>query len=216
VRRIATRTAAVLTLALFAVGLTAGAARAQPRQVNRYRLARAVLACALAVGGGLAVARPAHAVPIPPTAVIQSYNSGLCATASGAYNGAPVVQTRCDASSKAQRWARIYIGGTWELLQNVESVSTYPYVPMCLDVTDGINANGTKLQVWQCTNTPGMYWRFVDAYHGDPAYPLNIHTKIGTKCLDVPAASLEDGLQLQIWTCTTRTMNPAQLWAALA
>jgi hypothetical protein len=25
-----------------------------------------------------------------------------------------------------------------------------------------------------------------------------------------------DGVQLQIWTCTTRTMNPAQLWAALA
>ena len=33
-RRIATRTAAVLTFVLFAVGLTAGAAQAQPRQVN--------------------------------------------------------------------------------------------------------------------------------------------------------------------------------------
>jgi len=182
---------------------------------NRFRIARGVLACMLAAAGGLAVARPANAVIIPPTVVIQSYNSGLCVAASGTYNGAPVVQTRCDANSTAQRWARIYVGGTWELLQNVASVSTYPYVPMCMDVTDGVNANRTKLQVWQCTNTSGMYWRFVDAYHGDPSYPLNVHTKIGTRCLDVPAASLEDGLQLQIYSCTTSTMNPAQLWAAL-
>jgi len=34
VRRFATRTAAVLTFALLAVGLTAGAAQAQPRQIN--------------------------------------------------------------------------------------------------------------------------------------------------------------------------------------
>jgi hypothetical protein len=183
---------------------------------TRYKIVRAVLACALATGGGLAVARPAHAVPIPTTTTIQNYASGLCVAELGPYNGAPVVQTRCDPNSKAQRWTRIYLGGTYELLQNLESVSTYPYVPMCLDVTDGVNANGTKLQVWQCTNTPGMNWRFVDAYHGDYSYPLNVHTKIGPKCLDVPAASLVDGAQLQIWTCTTRTMNPAQLWAALA
>jgi Ricin-type beta-trefoil lectin domain len=182
---------------------------------NRYRIARILLACTLAAAGGIAVGRPAQAVTIPTTTTIQSYASGLCVAAAGAYDGAPVVQTRCDATSKLQRWTRIYLGGTWELLQNLQSVSTYPYVPMCLDVTDGVNANRTKLQVWQCTNTAGMSWRFVNAYHGDYSYPLNVHTKIGTRCLDVPAGSLVDGEQLQIYTCTTSTMNPAQLWAAL-
>jgi hypothetical protein len=180
------------------------------------KILRVLLVGALAAGAGLAIARPAQAVPIPPVVVIQSDASGLCVAASGTDNGSPVVQARCDFTSNAQRWTQIYLGGTYELLQNLASVSTYPYVPMCLDVTDGGSANGTKLQVWECTNTPGMSWRFVDAYHGDGAYPLNVHTKIGPKCLDVPAGTVVEGVQLQIYTCTTRTMNPAQLWAALS
>jgi polyhydroxybutyrate depolymerase len=184
---------------------------------NRNRIKRVVLACVAFTVAGLAVARPAHAVA--PTIMVQSGASGLCMAATGTYNGDPVVQTRCDSTSKAQWWSRIYVDSAWEMWVNVASVSTYPYIPMCLDVTGGRNANGTKLQVWQCTNTPGMYWRVVDAYHGDYYFPYNMHTKIGiserrAKCLDVPAGSLVDGEQLQIWYCTTNTMNPAQLWAA--
>jgi len=179
------------------------------------KVLRVLLIGAVAAGAGLAVARPAQAVPIPSVVVMQNDASGLCVTASGTDNGSPVVQARCDVNSNAQRWTQIYLGGSWELLQNLASVSTYPYVPMCLDVRNGGSANGTKLQVWECTNTTSMSWRFVDAYHGDPGYPLNVHTRIGTKCLDVPAGTVVEGVQLQIYTCTTRTTNPAQLWAAL-
>jgi hypothetical protein len=135
------------------------------------------------------------------------------------HSGAPVVQTQCDATSKAQWWSRIYVSSAWEQWVNVASLSTYPYIAMYLDVIDGRNANGTKLQVWRCTNTVGMYWRVAYARHGHYSYPYNMHTNVGTgtprgMCLDVPAGSLVDGEQLQIWPCTTDTMNLAQLWLA--
>lgn len=180
---------------------------------NRYRIALTVLASALAAAAGLAIAPPAQA--LGQAVVLRSYASGLCAVPLGLDNGAPVVQTRCDYNSTAHWWVRISLGNGYELLQNAASAVTHPPLPMCLDVTDGGDTNGTPLQVWQCTSTPGMNWRF--DYRGsggeadiDPLY--NVRSRIGGKCLDVPAASLVDGLQLQIWTCSAGMSNAAQLW----
>ena len=78
---------------------------------NSYRIAWAVLVGVLAAGGGLAVVRPARAVPIRPTVIIQSHTGGLCVAALGTNSGAPAVQTRCDVSSKALLWVRFYICG---------------------------------------------------------------------------------------------------------
>jgi hypothetical protein len=176
------------------------------------RIARGALAAALATVAGLGVAPPAQAVSRPTS--MRNYGSGLCAAPAGWYNGAPVAQTLCDDST-AQQWTRISMGNGYELLQNVASVSTYPYVPMCLDVTDARDANGTPLQVWACTNTPGMHWRFV--FRGSIGYrrPYYIvQSRIGGRCMDVPWASLVDGEQLWTWSCSPSSTNPAQLWFA--
>ena len=104
------------------------------------------------------------------------------------------------------------LGNGYELLQSVASTSTYPYVPRCLDVTDGINRNGTPLQVWQCTNTPGMNWRLIPTNIPGYGTRYKLQTQIGGRCLDVPGGSLVDGVQLQIWTCSDGSGNAAQLW----
>jgi hypothetical protein len=178
---------------------------------NRYRIPNTVLTVLLASIGGLAVAQPAEAAP-PPVITMQGRGSGLCVTALGTYNGAPVVQSACDYNSTAQRWARVSLGNGYELLQSVASTSTYPYAPRCLDVTDGINADGTKLQVWGCTNTPGMNWKLAYAYGSGYTTHDKVQSKLSGRCLDVPANSLVDGLQLQIWHCSSGTSNDAQVW----
>jgi len=179
---------------------------------NRIRTARAALTVGLAVAAGLAVAQPAQAHHQPVT--VRNYGSGLCATATGNYNGAPVVQSACTYST-AQQWSRIDLGNGFLLLQSVASTSTYPYAPLCLDVTDGRNDNRVPLQVWACTVTTGMNWRFVHAGNiGFQPY-YKVQTKVGYRCMDVPAGSLVDGEQLQTYTCSAGLTNPAQLWSGL-
>ena len=179
---------------------------------NWLRTAGAVLAVGSAVASGLAVAQPAHAHHLPVT--LRNYGSGLCTTSTGNYYGAPVVQSAC-TDSTAQRWSRVDLGNGYLMLQSVASTSTYPYTPLCLDVTDGRDDNRVPLQVWACTVTRGMNWRIVHA--GTIGYRnyYNVQTKVGNRCMDVPAGSLEDGVQLQTYGCSPGLTNPAQLWTGL-
>ena len=71
------------------------------------------------------------------------------------------------------------------------------------DVTNGTNADGTKLQLWQCyagSLSQQWYWT-VDNHLA--------WTNSG-KCLDLPGGSLVNGTQVQVWTC--QGSNPNQLW----
>jgi len=179
---------------------------------NRMRIAGAALAAAVATVAGLAVAQPAQAHHLPVT--LRNYGSGLCVTSTGNYNGAPVVQSACTYST-AQQWSRVDLGNGYLMLQSVASTSTYPYTPLCLDVTDGRNANRVPLQVWACTLTPGMNWRFVFAGNISYRAYYNVQTKVGNRCMDVPGASLVDGEQLQTYSCSPGLTNPAQLWTGL-
>ena len=176
---------------------------------RRWRILATALATALATIGSLAVAQAAYAVD--PVITMTNKGSWLCATVLGTDNGSPVVQSACNGSVQ-QQWARVSLGNGYELLQSVASTSTYPYEPRCLDVTDGINDNWIPLQVWGCRNTPGVNWRLVYAGIGYQRF-YKLQTKVGGRCMDVPAGSLVDGEQLQIYSCTPGTGNDAQLWA---
>jgi hypothetical protein len=61
----------------------------------------------------------------------------LAALSTAPANGTPVVVEACDPASEAQVWA-------WH-----EGWS-FTHAGLCLDVTDGVEAVGTKLQLWAC------------------------------------------------------------------
>ncbi|KAJ7905869.1 ricin B lectin domain-containing protein [Mycena leptocephala] len=74
----------------------------------------------------------------------------------------------------------------------------------CLDVTGGVNADGTKLQIWTCSGGPNQQW--VNTLAGSFRWS-------GTnKCVDLTGGSMTDETQLQIWTCDDNNAN--QKWAA--
>jgi hypothetical protein len=77
----------------------------------------------------------------------------------------------------------------------------------CLDVRDGVNADGAVVQQWDCTETNGMYWRPPGVEEYDQG---QVRSRIGLKCLDVRGGSLDDWAVIQIYHCTSN--NYAQIW----
>jgi hypothetical protein len=69
----------------------------------------------------------------------------------------------------------------------------------CLDVDGAHTADGTKVQIWTCNDTPAQHWTVT---------PDNTLTALG-KCLDVSAAGTTDGTRVQLWTCNG---TGAQQW----
>ncbi|KAJ6554342.1 ricin B lectin domain-containing protein [Mycena capillaripes] len=74
----------------------------------------------------------------------------------------------------------------------------------CIDVNDGINADGTKLQIWTCAegNTNQQWISVTD----------NTFQWSGTnKCIDLTDGKITDGKVLQIYTCDSNNSN--QKWS---
>ncbi|MFF8448390.1 ThuA domain-containing protein [Streptomyces leeuwenhoekii] len=69
----------------------------------------------------------------------------------------------------------------------------------CLDVDGAHTADGTKVQIWTCNDTPAQHWTVA---------PDNTLRALG-KCLDVSAAGTTDGTRVQLWTCNG---TGAQQW----
>jgi len=79
------------------------------------------------------------------------------------------------------------------------------YGSKCLDVTGGVNADGTKLQLWDCEPSDAANQQFVYTGFGDNHLVWNNTNK----CLDLTNGNLTDGNQVQILTCTD---VPDQIW----
>jgi hypothetical protein len=125
---------------------------------NRNRIAGLLLAGAICAVVSLAVGQPAQAAGTVVTLV--NHGSQLCATPTGDYDGAPVVQKMCTGAPE-QNWAKVSLGSGYYLLVNQR------YFNKCLDVRDGNSANGTPIQQWNCTNTPGMNWKFSPVFESN-------------------------------------------------
>ncbi|EIN04085.1 carbohydrate-binding module family 13 protein [Punctularia strigosozonata HHB-11173 SS5] len=106
-------------------------------------------------------------------------------------NGEPVVVQACTGNSN-QLWT--FEDGQVKIFGN-----------KCLDVTDGKNVDGVKLQIWDCdaSNPNQQFW--YTAY-GDNHLAWTNHGK----CLDLTGGSLSNGNQVQLWTCSGN--NPNQIW----
>ncbi|KAJ7163010.1 ricin B lectin domain-containing protein, partial [Mycena filopes] len=76
----------------------------------------------------------------------------------------------------------------------------------CIDVTGGVNADGTKLQIWTCVaGSKNQQWTSVSDF--------TLQWSGTNKCIDLTGGSITDGTQLQIYTCATNNANQKWLGA---
>lgn len=79
--------------------------------------------------------------------IISSVHVAKCLTAASNTDGAVVTIQACTGSAN-QKWT--FTGGTVTAFGN-----------KCLDVTNGTNADGAKLQLWTCTaNNANQQWSY--------------------------------------------------------
>jgi hypothetical protein len=166
-----------------------------------------MLAAAAAVGLTTAAALPASASTSnyfeiavqtgtnAPVMCLQPFNP-----AGGA--GEVIVQRPCSIGGQAQNWAPINTSGTtYEFLNQATG--------MCLDVRGGA-ARGTPIQQWPCGNISNEHWTWPHSFP-DAFWPLTSQVAGSSGfCLDVPGASTQDGLAVQLYSCNG---TAAQAWA---
>ncbi|KAL0564706.1 hypothetical protein V5O48_017339 [Marasmius crinis-equi] len=137
---------------------------------------------------------------------IESLNSAFktagrqgCIFASSNTTGAPVVIEDCNTDFSREDWDY-----TPFVTVNSGPQPLRILGDKCLDVTNGINADGTKLQIWTCVDqSPNQLWVSVTDFTFQWA---------GTnKCIDLTDGNVNPGNQLQIWTCDPNNSN--QIWS---
>jgi len=136
-----------------------------------------------------------------PYIITVPSSPGNCATVIGtAANGAAVGISPCEGNPN-QVWT--FNGST--ISQN------NLHLDLCWDVTNGVNTDGTKIQVWTCVsgNTNQQFGHA----GGDLLYfPDDRFTWVGkNKCVDLTDGSVAGGNQLQVWDCIADNTN--QDWA---
>jgi len=112
-------------------------------------------------------------------------------TASSNANGATVTLQACTGAS-SQQWS--FKSGQVQVFGN-----------KCLDVTNGVDENGTKLQIWTC-DTTGKNKNQQFYYTTDLRLAWTDHGK----CTDLTNGSTADGNVLQVWSCSGGNNN--QVW----
>ncbi|KAJ7469970.1 ricin B lectin domain-containing protein [Mycena galericulata] len=124
-------------------------------------------------------------------------SDGDCLSASSNADGAAVVIEMCSAPTAANSW--VVPNG------NNAAGSLQIFGNKCLDVTNGVDADGTKLQIWTCfSGNTNQLW--------EPEFGSvgNIFWVGENKCVDLTNGNTTNGNQLQVWDCDTS--NPNQIW----
>ncbi|CAE6479788.1 unnamed protein product [Rhizoctonia solani] len=145
-------------------------------------------AVVLALAGLAAAQYPAYTGQL---LVSPGSNAGKCLDAENR-DGAPVKIADCNGSAN-QKWS---FGSKSHVVKI--------HGNKCLDVKDGVNADGTKLQIWTCNESSQnqkFWYSFWD-------YTLSWEGK--GKCVDLPSGNLSNGNVAQVWGCSKE--NPNQIW----
>jgi hypothetical protein len=129
------------------------------------------------------------------------FSAGIqgCISVADNADGSPLVIHDCNTEATANQ--------DWQLSfftrQNAGPEPITIFGDKCIDVTGGVNADGTKLQIWTCSaGNTNQQWISVNNFTLQWA---------GTdKCIDLTGGSITDGTVLQIWTCSTGNVN--QFW----
>ncbi|KAF7366825.1 hypothetical protein MSAN_00940800 [Mycena sanguinolenta] len=129
------------------------------------------------------------------TAKIQTkLDTTKCLAAASLYDGAPVVIQDCGANATSLN--------SWEVSGGVGVLGQFGVNHQyCLDVTDGVDADGTKLQIWTCGPRD-------DTQQFTPTASSTIQWS-DNKCVDVTDGVTTDGNQVQIWDCVENSNNQA-------
>ncbi|GID27894.1 RICIN domain-containing protein [Paractinoplanes brasiliensis] len=144
------------------------------------------------LGGGDSTPQPP--APIDPAAwyPVVSRNSAKCvdARAAGTVNGTAVQQYTCNGSN-AQQFQFAPTSGGYVRINGRGNAA------QALDVTNVSTADNAPIQTWAYGGGANQQWLPVDEGGG---YYRFVNRNSG-KCLDVPAASTADGVQLVQYTC---------------
>jgi hypothetical protein len=146
--------------------------------------------------GGAAAAQPG-------SFMIVNFGSGLCLEPNGSGRGVPILQQPCDSTRLTQRWAHSPAATTTQSQIFIKNTST------CLDVRNGVNADRTVVQLWDCDlQARSMRWQFFTLV---PDRFFKLISAVGSRCLDVAEGSLQPGAKIQIYRCTQSNTNTAQI-----
>ena len=80
---------------------------------------------------------------------------------------------------------------------STSAITTYNGT-MCLDVTDGVDSNGVKLQIWECSPT-NVNQQWTRTNNSDGSYRLEWTNH--SRCLDLRNGKKRKGARIQIWDC---------------
>ena len=151
-----------------------------------------------------AATQPAAVTPGTPYTVVNSA-SGKCADARAAAtaNGTAVQQYACNATT-AQQWTFTATSGGYFQVSNGNNAA------QVWDVTNVSTADSAPIQLWTYSNGNNQQWQPVAESDGS----YHFVNRNSGKCLDVPAASTADSVQLQQYSCNgsaaqSFTLNPA-------
>ncbi|KAJ7192229.1 ricin B lectin domain-containing protein [Mycena pura] len=125
-------------------------------------------------------------------------NAGIqgCIAAETNADGSPLVIHNCNNEPLADHDWQV----SFFTKQNTSPQQIKVFGDKCIDVTNGVNADGTKLQIWTCANqNTNQMW----VSRTDGTFQWS-----GTdKCIDLTDGKITDGNVLQIWTCTNGDTN---------
>ncbi len=161
---------------------------------GRRTVAGAAAAVTVAATALVVAVVPDANAAISPTAwyTVANKNSGKCvdARAAGTANGTAVQQTACN-STNAQQWQ---VQPTSDGHVRVNNRGNAAQV---WDVAEVSSVDGGVIHLWTYGGGNNQQWQPVE--EADGAY--HFVSRHSGKCLDVPAASTADGVQLQQYTC---------------
>jgi hypothetical protein len=146
------------------------------------------------LGGGSAPTTPPPTSPISPTAWYNVINKGSAkcvdSRAAASANGTAIQQYTCNSSQAQQFQFQTTSGGYTRANVRLNPAQS-------VDVTNVSTADSAPLQLWSYTGGNNQQWQPVAETGG---YYHFVNRNSG-KCLDVPAASTADSVQLAQYTC---------------
>ena len=102
-------------------------------------------------------------------------------------NGSPIII--CDCTGKDdQRWS----------FNNHGAITAYGG-KKCLDVTDGVDSNGVKIQLWDCSEGTNVNQRWDYGILGSPMNGNHLRWSSHQRCLDIPNVNTTNGNRVQLW-----------------
>jgi trehalose utilization protein/ricin-type beta-trefoil lectin protein len=142
--------------------------------------------------------------PADPWYSLVNKSNGKCvdARAAGTANGTAIQQYTCNASN-AQQYQPVTTSGNYVRINNRGNSA------QALDVTNVSTADNAPIQTWTYSGGNNQQWQQVAEADG---YYHFVNRNSG-KCLDVPAASTADGVQLVQYTCNGTAAQSFRLTA---